>query len=210
MFQGDSGLADAVTIVDLIRHGEPVGGSKYRGQIDDPLSDKGWRQMRDAVADHCPWNSIVSSSLSRCSAFAKELSLRHDLPLNVDDRLKEIGFGEWEGKTKDEISSVDAEILQRFYNNPIEHRPPGAETLSAFETRVVSAWNDVLKTHSGEHVLLVGHAGVIRVVMCHVLKCPVESMFHIYVANASITRIRVDGSGDNAMASLMFHDGQLG
>ena len=42
------------TTIDLIRHGEPVGGRKYRGQIDDPLSDKGWTQMRQAVADHKP------------------------------------------------------------------------------------------------------------------------------------------------------------
>ena len=38
------------TLIDMIRHGEPVGGRRYRGQIDDPLSEKGWRQMWAAVA----------------------------------------------------------------------------------------------------------------------------------------------------------------
>ncbi|MEK6748901.1 MAG: histidine phosphatase family protein, partial [Pseudomonadota bacterium] len=37
------------TVVDMIRHGEPVGGKRYRGHRDDPLSDIGWRQMREAV-----------------------------------------------------------------------------------------------------------------------------------------------------------------
>jgi alpha-ribazole phosphatase/probable phosphoglycerate mutase len=39
-----------ITTLDLLRHGESVGGRKYRGQTDDPLSEKGWAQMRDVVA----------------------------------------------------------------------------------------------------------------------------------------------------------------
>ena len=84
-----------VTTVDLIRHGEPVGGRKYRGQIDDPLSEKGWAQMRNAVGDFCPWQCVISSALLRCAAFAQELAQRHALPLILDERLKEIGFGAW-------------------------------------------------------------------------------------------------------------------
>ena len=41
-----------LTTIDLIRHGEPVGGRKYRGQTDDPLSEKGWEQMWKAVGDY--------------------------------------------------------------------------------------------------------------------------------------------------------------
>ena len=42
---------------DLLRHGEPVGGRKYRGQIDDPLSDKGWNEMRNATAKRHDWDA---------------------------------------------------------------------------------------------------------------------------------------------------------
>lgn len=203
-------MSDAVTIIDLIRHGEPVGGSgRYRGKIDDPLSGKGWRQMREAVADHCPWDVIVSSPLSRCSAFATELAQRHDLPVSFDERLMEIGFGEWEGLTKEQIVAKDSEALQRFYSDPITHRPPGAEALAEFEQRIVAAWNQLLADHAGQRLLLVGHAGVIRMVVRHVLATPLESMFRIHVPNAGITRIRVDGQGEQAMASLMFHAGSL-
>ena len=63
------------TIIDFIRHGEPVGGRAYRGHnIDDPLSEKGWQQMRTAVADHCPWSQLISSPLLRCKDFANELA----------------------------------------------------------------------------------------------------------------------------------------
>jgi len=203
-------MSETVTIIDLIRHGEPVGGAgRYRGKIDDPLSDKGWVQMREAVADHCPWQAIISSPLSRCAAFATELAQRHNLPLAFDDRLMEIGFGEWEGLTKEQIVVNDAEALHRFYSDPITHIPPGAEPLADFQRRITAAWEELLADYAGQQLLLVGHAGVIRMVVRHVLDMPLERMFRIHVPNAGITRIRVDGQGQQAMASLMFHAGSL-
>lgn len=203
-------MSEAVTIIDLIRHGEPVGGSgRYRGKIDDPLSEKGWQQMRTAVADHCLWDAVISSPLSRCAAFASELAQRHNLPLALDERLMEIGFGEWEGLTKEQIAAQDPEALRRFYDDPVTHIPPGAETLAEFQQRIVAAWNQLLEENGGQRLLLVGHAGVIRMVVRHVLATPLESMFRIHVPNAGITRIRVDGQGERSLTSLMFHAGSL-
>lgn len=197
------------TTVDLIRHGEPVGGHKYRGQTDDPLSEKGWQQMRDAVADHRPWDVIVSSPLSRCAAFARELSARHGLPLEVEPRLREIGFGAWEGRTAAELMRDDPEVIARFWRDPVRNTPPGAESLAAFRERVSAAWNDLLTRHAGRHVFVVCHGGVIRMVVSQVLALPLESLFRVQVPNASITRVRVEGSGDSAFPNLVFHSGAL-
>jgi len=200
----------ATTTVDLIRHGEPVGGSKYRGQTDDPLSEKGWRQMREAVADHCPWDIIVSSPLSRCRAFAEELQTRHGRPLEIEQRLQEIGFGQWEGKTSKELMATDPLILTRFWSDPEHHTPPGAEPLARFRDRIVGAWEELLTRHAGRHVLIVGHAGTARMVLRHVLDMPLNATFRIQVENAAITRIRVDEDGGGRFARLVFHGGTLG
>ena len=197
------------TTIDLIRHGEPVGGRKYRGQIDDPLSDKGWKQMRQAVADHKPWDVIISSTLSRCIEFAQELGQRHAIEVIREPRFIEIDFGEWEGRTANELAQEDARQVQRFLADPLNNTPRGAETLYEFEARIIGAWNDVLQQHAGRHVLLVGHAGMMRMIMRHVLDMPLERMFRIQVANAAITRIRVEGTGNNAFPRLLFHDGRL-
>lgn len=197
------------TLVDLLRHGEPVGGSRYRGQIDDPLSETGWRQMRAAVGEHRPWDVVLSSPLSRCQAFARELCDRHHLPLVVDERLKELGFGEWEGKTRDEIVVHDPERLLNFFRDPQRYRPENAEALSDFEIRVIAAWDGMLDRFTGRHILLVGHAGMIRMVIRHVLNAPLDAMFHIQVPNAGISRIQVDGEGDARFARLLFHAGVL-
>jgi len=197
------------TTIDLIRHGEPVGGRKYRGQIDDPLSDKGWTQMRQAVADHKPWDVIISSTLSRCIEFAQELGQRHAIEVIREPRFIQIGFGEWEGRTANELAQEDVRQVQRFLADPLNNTPRGAETLYEFEARIIGAWNDVLQQHAGRHVLLVGHAGMMRMIMRHVLDMPLERMFRIQVANAAITRIRVEGTGNNAFPRLLFHDGRL-
>jgi alpha-ribazole phosphatase/probable phosphoglycerate mutase len=198
-----------VTTVDLIRHGEPVGGRRYRGQIDDPLSNKGWAQMRAAVADHRPWDRIITSPLQRCAAFARELGTRHGIPVQEEARLMEIGFGEWEGRTAAELLAEDPERLQRFWTDPLNHTPPGAETLAEFERRVIGAWQDILAAHRGQHLLLVGHAGMMRMIIRHVLDMPLDRMFRLQIANAAISRIRIDGEGEQALPRLIFHDGRL-
>ena len=203
-------MSDVVTTtIDLIRHGEPVGGRKYRGQIDDPLSDKGWTQMREAVADYRSWDAIISSSLSRCIDFARELGQRIGVDVNADSRLMEIGFGEWEGRTASDLEQEEPGQVQRFLIDPLNNTPPGAETLVEFEARIIGAWNDVLQEYRGQHILLVGHAGMIRMILRHVLDMPIDRMFRIQVANAAITRIRVDGEDADAFSRLLFHNGKL-
>jgi len=196
---------DVVTTVDLMRHGEPVGGRRYRGQLDDPLSDKGWRQMRRAVAGDAPWDLLISSPLRRCLEFAQELSRRRGLALEVEERVKEVGFGAWEGRTAEQVAAHDPDILQRFWRDPVRERPPGAESLPAFRGRVVAAWTDALARHAGRHILIVGHAGVIRMVLSEVLGMPPIHLFRIQVPNAGITRLQVQGEGEAALPRLMFH-----
>ncbi|WP_018077391.1 histidine phosphatase family protein [Thiobacillus denitrificans] len=189
------------TTLDLLRHGEPVGGRRYRGQIDDPLSETGWAQMHAAVGDTAPWTRIVASPLLRCRAFAETLASRHGLPLAVDARLKEVGFGEWEGRSAAEIEQDAPGTLARFKADPVNARPAGAEPLADFHARVAAALDSLLEQHAGQHVLLVGHAGVIRMALAWALHIPLERAYRIEVASAGLTRLRFDGEH----ASLIFH-----
>ena len=130
------------TQIDVIRHGEPVGGRRYRGHgVDDPLTEKGWQQMWDAVEDCSDWQHIATSPLSRCIDFAQRLSKKLKIGYSADERLKEIGFGSWEGLTPDEILARDAHALDHFYKDPIRNRPDGAEPLEAF-----SGLSDIRRT----------------------------------------------------------------
>ena len=176
-------------IIDLIRHGSPIGGSMYRGHsIDHPLSEKGWEQMRHAVGNYNLWDQVITSPLIRCHDFARELSQRLNIPLQVIDNLKEVSFGSWEGKTADEIERQ--EYLD-FYHDPLNNRPEGSEPLEDFINRVVQSWKKLLREHHGKHLLIVAHAGVIRAIIAHILYSELMGMYKISVENAKICRIEI-------------------
>ena len=193
-------------LIDLLRHGEPVGGRRYRGQTDDPLSELGWRQMWRAVGSAPPWQHIITSPLQRCRAFAEQLGTRHSIALSEDARLMEVGFGAWEGHTADELRRHDPEQWQRFFADPVTHRPAGAEAIADFAARVISAWDEAVQRHDNQHLLVVCHAGVIRVIMAHVLGAPLSAMYRIQVETATLTRICIEA---DRPPTLQFHGQRL-
>jgi len=178
------------TIVDLIRHGEPAGGRRYRGyNIDDPLTEKGRSQMWNAVGDYSEWDVIVTSPLQRCRVFAEALGEKLNIPVIVEDNLKEVGFGSWEGKTPDELKANNAEEFDAFYADPVNARPEGAEPLDEFIQRVVNVYDRVVETHTGKHLLVVAHAGVIRALIANAIDASPAGMYRIGVSNAGVSRI---------------------
>lgn len=166
------------TYIDVIRHGEPVGGRRYRGfSVDDPLTEKGWEQMRAAVPETPQWQHIISSPLKRCLDFSQELANDLQIEYSVEDNVKEIGFGDWEGKTPEEIIAQDSEALNHFYQDPVNNRPDGAEPLETFSERVWTAYNKILEDHQGKHILIVAHAGVARAITANILKMSLDDVY---------------------------------
>lgn len=197
------------TLIDLMRHGEPVGGRRYRGQTDDPLSEKGWQQMWQAVGEYREWQAIVTSPLQRCAAFADALGEKLGVAVTRDTRLQELGFGEWERQLPADICAADPYRLFRYKLDPLGHAPSGAEPLPQFFQRVGAAWRDLLQAQRGRHVLLVGHAGVIRAIIAHVLELSPQNMYRIDIGNAALSRIRVEWVDGMMLPTLLFHVGKL-
>ncbi len=167
-----------MTQIDVIRHGEPEGGRRYRGYgIDDPLTETGWQQMWDAMPDEPPWDIIISSPLSRCSEFSQRLATELDISCTIEEQIKEIGFGIWEGKTPDEIIAADSDALNHFYRDPVNNRPEGAEDLQVFSDRVWDAYNRIATQHAGKHILVVAHAGVARAITGRVLGMALDDVY---------------------------------
>mgnify|MGYP006431994109 CR=1 FL=1 len=194
------------TLFELIRHGEPEGGPRYRGALDDPLSDQGWYQMTRALGDYEHWDAVITSPLLRCRDFAVALAGERGLPLYEEPDLREMGFGDWEGRTADEIRCATPGVLEAFWSNPLKHTPPGGETLSAFHQRVTGAWRRWSTELESQRILVVCHGGVIRMLVAEVMGTPLErAMGALMVPYASRTRIRLDRVGDQWMSCLMAH-----
>jgi alpha-ribazole phosphatase len=196
------------TTVDLLRHGEPEGGQKFRGAVDDALSLHGWEQMRATVGDYRDWQVIVSSPLIRCAAFARELAERLDRPLEIVPEFVELSFGVWEGRSVADVNATDPLTLARFWRDPVAHPIPGGEPVADFDRRVGRAWDALLERHRGRHLLLVAHGGIIRMVLRQLLEIPVRRIWRIEVPFAAISRIRQHRDPD-AEPHLVFHNGRL-
>lgn len=189
------------TIVDYIRHGRPMGGIRFRGNgVDDPLSDLGWRQMRDSTAGIEGWQRVVTSPMQRCLAFAEWLARERGLPIAVEQDLREVGFGSWEGVVRRELEAQRPTEFDAFYRDPVNNRPPGAEPLHAFGARVSAVFDRLLAAHPGEHLLVVAHAGVIRATLGHVTHSPPVDWYRTEVDNAAITRFTHDARGPRLVA----------
>ncbi|WP_290578801.1 histidine phosphatase family protein [Ketobacter sp.] len=197
--------------LDLIRHGEPEGGVRYRGSIDDPLSAAGWQHMHhatdQAMASGTRWDAIISSPMQRCQAFATTLAHSLDLPLTVEPDLRELCFGELEGLTPTQAWAQHPELLQRLWEDPTQHTPPGGELFTDFSARVASCLDHrILASPPGEHLLLVVHGGVIRSTLSHFIHLTPQDSFRVDVPYAGLTRFKIyleDNGHYNAALSFI-------
>ena len=198
-------MSGDVTQIDLIRHGEPLGGVKIRGWIDDPLSEIGWEQMWASVGAECHWDRIISSPLSRCVEFARELGERHQLEVTEEARLREIGFGAWEGADPEALHNSDPQAVANFWADPPAYPPPGGEPFEQFRARVGAALDDLLDTSPGQRTLVVAHGGVNRMLIAQVLGMPLSHLFRMEIPYAAVSRIRIE----QGIPRLVFHCGSL-
>lgn len=182
--------------LDLLRHGETELGGGFRGSLDDQLTETGWRQMRDATARPERWDAVISSPLRRCADFARALAEHCQLPLVLEERLKELHFGDWEGRHASELMSDHAEELGRFWAAPYEFTPPGGEPMAAFEERVLGAIGELYRLRADEHLLLVTHGGVMRLLTARARGLDRDQLLQVEIGHGQRVRLQLDAGGE--------------
>jgi probable phosphoglycerate mutase len=179
------------TVIEFIRHGEPEGGSKYRGHgVDDPLTQRGWNQMWNGVGDADHWDIIFTSPLIRCAAFAQRLGAEREIPVRTLPGLREIGFGAWEGMSKQQLVEQRPEEFRRFYENPIANTPENAEKVEDFFERISECYDTFLNDFIDNRILVVAHAGVIRAALMHAIGAGPVQMYNVEIRNGMVSRVR--------------------
>ena len=187
--------------LDFVRHGEPEGGTKYRGSQDDPLSVTGWKQIQSsvhhAIKQGTQWDEIITSPMLRCNAFAAELSEELNIPLSVEANLRELAFGDLEGMTPKEAWKQYPTLLASMWKNPEQHTPPNGEPFKDFCDRTENCIRDVIHNKLAEgsgnpkHILVIAHGGVIRAMLHRLLGISPSTTFQFDIPFAAITRIVV-------------------
>jgi len=145
--------------------------------------------MWDAVGDYSDWQYIITSPMKRCSLFAQQLAEKNSIPLAIENDFREVGFGSWEGLSREQIMTNNLKEYDDFYHDPVNCRPDGAEPILDFTNRVRSSWDNLINEYKHQHILVVAHAGVIRAIIAHVLNAEAIGMYRIKVDNASLSRV---------------------
>ena len=196
--------------LDFLRHGEPVGGKRFRGSTDDPLSENGWQQMRQSVGSFSNWDVIISSPLLRCQAYAQKLAQGLNIPLQVEPLFQEIHFGQWEGLSVEDVMRDYPGKLYEFWRDDDAYTPPQAEKISDFCARIDKAIDTVKQQFATKHCLIVAHSGVIHAALAKFLQRPLQSSFDIEVPYGCATRFKLyNDTQYGESATLIFHNARL-
>jgi len=148
-----------------------------------------------------PVQRVVSSDLRRASDTAKTIARALDVPHDSDPRLREMFYGEWEGKTQEEIVERDRDVWDRLAKPSADFRAPGGESLAEVRERVHAAYQEIVAAHVDEAAVLVAHGNAIGLLLAALLDLPYENAWRFQLQNTGVTVIR-DFDGTPVMASV--------
>lgn len=170
---------------------------RYQGRSDIPLSEEGRAQAQAlcvALRGH-RFDTIYASDLQRAIETARIIAKPHRLEVQIDRRIREFDFGEWEGLTWPEIVERWPEFREHGATAAKLYQPEGGERFDDVCVRVESFLEDLRRTPR-EHVLVVTHAGVLHAVL-EVLGESIQDRpgdgLSVSFSQASVTRITMSG-----------------
>ncbi|MGN6129953.1 MAG: bifunctional RNase H/acid phosphatase [Nocardioidaceae bacterium] len=195
------------TTLVLVRHGVTAHTVDKRfssglGGEDPGLTADGRAQAR-ATAD---WlaplaeevDAVVSSPLRRTRETAEIIGERLGRTVDLDRGLAEMEFGRWDGKTFAEVRESHPDDLEAWLGS-LHQQPPGGESFSQVQERVLASLDALLSTYSGRTVLAVTHVTPIKVLVARTLGAPLDAVFRMELAPASVTVLSFYADGTASM-----------
>jgi alpha-ribazole phosphatase/probable phosphoglycerate mutase len=183
----------------LVRHAEPAPDVRGRcyGTLDVELSERGHAQAAElavTLRDE-PVDLVVSSPRRRAVETAAVLGL----PVEVDERLRELDFGDFEGRTYEELERDEPELFRHWMSSPTTVRFPNGESYADLRARATAALADVRAR--AERAVVVTHGGVIRAGLAAWLELPDHAIFRLDQRHCGVTI--VEWLGDEPVVRLL-------
>lgn len=187
-----------MTLVLVVRHGlTAVTGTALTGRTPGiPLDDRG-RAQAAALAERLSpvrLDAIVSSPLERCAQTAAAIAAAQRPPhgeVLTDDRLIEVGYGDWTGRSLRKLSREPLWRVVQSHPSAVTFPGPDGETLPDIQRRAVAAvrdWNDKLGPEAV--YLICSHADVIKAILADSLGLHLDLYQRIQVDPCSLSVIR--------------------
>lgn len=184
----------------LLRHGETessrTGG--YCGRTDIELSPSGRLMAEDFAAAYQahPFAGVYVSPLSRTRATADPLCRSAGLELHLREGLRELDYGEWEGKSPEEVNRDHSRDYLRWLADAGWNAPTGGERGVDVGVRALAVLEEIWRGHADGDVLVVSHKATLRIILCHLLGIDLgryRDRVHIPVASLAVVEMREHG-----------------
>ena len=193
----------------LLRHAETDWNRerRFQGGRDVPLSATGCEQAESAarLLAATPLDAVWSSPLARARDTAAIIAAPHDLAVQEAAAFREMGFGEWEGLTRDEVRERFADAHRAWVETPQEAIWPGAETLAAVRTRALAGLAALRAAHQGQTICLVTHGITGRLLILEALGLGPDRLWSFHLSSTGISELefRDDWTTLHRMNSLI-------
>ncbi|WP_417347219.1 histidine phosphatase family protein [Ferrimonas sp.] len=166
------------TVLTLVRHGRPELADRLLGRTDPGLTPLGWQQMQQSCQG-LKVDAIITSPLTRCADFAQALGRERQLPVETESRFQELDFGDWDGLDFQTLWQSTDGAFELYWQAPWQETPPGGESTESLQRRVEQALLEHGTRHKGKNLLLVTHAGVMRLVLAWLLEGSRQGNAHL-------------------------------
>jgi probable phosphoglycerate mutase len=184
----------------LVRHAEPTRWARGRaiGRTDVGLSRAGERQAHElaarlAVADRV--DRVVTSPASRARRTAEPIARVCDAPITIEPDLREIDFGDVDGRTFGQIERDHPALFAAWMRAPTEVEFPGGEPWPALRDRVDAALERVATEGDGRTTVVTAHLGPVLATLARVLALPERELFGLAVPHAAALTLELRGDG---------------
>ncbi len=169
----------------LVRHGQTDYSiaNRFCGSIDPPLNATGVAMAEALGARYGaePWAAIYASPRLRTQQTAAPTASRAGVPVQVEEGLREIAYGEWEGRPEADVERDDHARFSAWSTHPGRVAPPGGETGDQIAQRALAVIDAIRARHSDGKVLVVSHKATLRVLVCALLGLDVD-LFRVRIA----------------------------
>jgi len=187
------------THICIIRHGETDWNQEGRiqGQIDIPLNEAGRAQALAMAfnAAHHRFTAIYSSDLARAQETARALAEREGHEVICIPELRERHYGIFQNVVKDEAGRQYPEAYALYMARDLHYDFENGESLQQFSERVLTAFDWLVRHHSGEKIGVICHAGLLDVMYRIATGRPLETPRDFDIPNCALNWFSHDGQG---------------
>lgn len=172
----------------LIRHTTPnIDKDVCYGSSDIDLINS-YQHEKLQIANKCQDfkpDIIYTSPLKRCYQLAVDLFINQHIC--IDERLKEMHFGDWELMR---WTDIPADEMDHWSNNFYEVPTPKGESFKELHLRVLEMWNDLIANDPSSNIVIVSHSGVMRIILMHLLHIPYNKIFHLTLNYGAVVEVK--------------------